>query len=61
VVQISDVHLGHIVRSEFLTKVVTTINTLKPEMVFITGDLYDGMDGSLEHLIDPINKLVTQK
>lgn len=37
------------------------INEIKPEAVVITGDLYDGMDGFLEHLIDPINKLQAPK
>lgn len=59
--QISDVHLGHIIRADFLTRVVSQINEIKPEAVVITGDLYDGMDGFLEHLIDPMGKLQASK
>ena len=43
-VQISDVHLGHIYRSGFLEKVVIMINDVNPDIVFITGDLFDGID-----------------
>lgn len=55
VVQISDVHLGHIYRSNFLKNIVDKINQEKPDMVFITGDLFDGMDGQLIHLVDSLN------
>ena len=43
-VQISDVHLGNIYNSDFLEEVVNKINTIDPEIIFITGDLFDGMD-----------------
>jgi predicted MPP superfamily phosphohydrolase len=58
IVQLSDVHLGHIYKADFLGKVVKTVNALKPDMVVITGDLFDGMDGSLLSLVTPLNDLV---
>ena len=58
IVQLSDVHLGHIYKADFLMKVVKTVNGLKPDMVVITGDLFDGMDGSLPSLVTPLNDLV---
>lgn len=57
VVQLSDVHLGHIYRQDFLEKVVKEVNSLNPDAVFITGDLFDGMDGNLENLTGPLAEL----
>jgi uncharacterized protein len=41
-VQISDVHLGPIRKEGFVKKMVDKIIDLKPEIVFITGDIFDG-------------------
>jgi uncharacterized protein len=41
VVQISDVHLGLTLGTEFLSRLVERINRLEPDLVFITGDLFD--------------------
>lgn len=54
---ISDVHIGHINRSSFLGKIVRKINAENVELLCITGDLFDGMDGRLEHLLDPLNQI----
>jgi len=60
-VQLSDVHLGHVYRKEFLQKIVELTNTAKPEIIFITGDLFDGMDGDMEALTAPLKNLQTEK
>lgn len=57
VVQLSDVHLGHILGTAFLRDIVQKVNTLDPVMVLITGDLFDGMDGRLDELVVPLNDL----
>jgi len=57
VVQLSDVHLGNIHRVSFLENVVEKTNALKPDLIVITGDLFDGMDGDLSVFIDPLNRL----
>lgn len=57
VVQISDVHLGHVFKEDFLRKIVSEVNSVKPEMVFITGDLFDGMDGNLDLRVQPLNDI----
>jgi len=57
IVQLSDVHLGHIYRAGFLKKVVDRVNSLHPDVVAITGDLFDGMDGELENLAAPLRGL----
>lgn len=57
VVQITDIHLGAVHRPDFIEKVIARVNELKPEMVFITGDYYDGMDGQLDELARPLNDI----
>jgi predicted MPP superfamily phosphohydrolase len=61
IVHISDVHLGHLYRASFLQGIVKKINSQYPEMVVITGDLFDGMDGNLESLTAPLNNLKTNR
>ncbi len=41
IVQLSDVHIGRILKRDFLQDVVDKTNALKPDMVAITGDLVD--------------------
>lgn len=57
IVQLSDVHLGHIYRVDYLEQVVEKVNDLKPDAVVITGDLFDGLDGNLNSFIQPLNNL----
>lgn len=54
IVQISDLHIGHIHKNNFVKNVVFKINSVQPELVVITGDLLDGMDGDL---VDPLKVL----
>jgi predicted MPP superfamily phosphohydrolase len=56
-VQLSDVHLGLVLGADFLANIVQKVNVIKPDIVFITGDLFDGMDGNLSALVDPLNNL----
>lgn len=59
IVQLSDVHLGHVYQARFLEDVVARVNELHPKAVVITGDLFDGMDGRLDSLVAPFQKLHT--
>jgi uncharacterized protein len=59
IAHISDVHVGHILRSSFVRRIVRRVNAEKVEMLCITGDLFDGMDGRLEHLLDPLQDVET--
>lgn len=58
-VQLSDVHLGHIYGKQFLAGIVSQVNAQQPDLIFITGDLFDGMDGQLDALISPLNDIRT--
>ena len=57
IVQISDLHLGHIHKKNFLEKIVEKTNDANPDLIAITGDLFDGMDGDLAPAIKPLNYL----
>jgi hypothetical protein len=57
VVQLSDLHLGYILRAGFASRLVAMVNAEHPELVVITGDLFDGADGKLEELVAPLNAL----
>jgi len=48
IVQLSDMHIGHVYRTNFVKDIVAKVNSIRPEMVLFTGDLYDGMDGDLD-------------
>lgn len=41
VVMVSDIHLGTIVHNGNLTKMVTMVNELKPDLVLFAGDVFD--------------------
>ncbi len=57
IVQLSDVHLGNINGLGFLQNIVEKVNALHPDLIFITGDLFDGMDGDLDIFKESLNKL----
>ncbi len=54
IVQISDLHIGGLIDEKFVEASVAKINALKPDIVFITGDL---IDTALEYIEDTIRKL----
>jgi len=53
----SDVHLGHIFNASFMKDAAQKINALGPDIVVITGDLFDGTDGSLDSFTDSLNSI----
>lgn len=61
VVQISDLHLGAVYGADFLGKIVDEVNALNPEAVFITGDLFDGMDGRINTMVPNLNRFKAKK
>lgn len=56
-IMLSDTHLGHVLRAPTAKKIVTKINSLKPEIVFISGDLFDGPALDFNSLASPFNKI----
>lgn len=57
IVQLTDLHLGPILKSDFLQGVVAKINELNPDLVVITGDLVDGPVSVLKNEFLPLNDL----
>jgi len=57
IVQISDIHIGQIMRKNTLKEIVEQVNTLKPDLIAITGDLADGSVGYLFDEITPLKNL----
>ncbi len=57
VVQISDVHLGPVYREKFFGRLLSKAQKLNPEAIFITGDLFDGMESDFTWLNHPFSKL----
>jgi hypothetical protein len=57
IVQISDVHLGAVYGAGFLSMLVKRTNALEPDLVAITGDLFDG-SGRLDYeKVQPLERL----
>jgi len=50
---VSDLHLGHVRNLGFIRRVITILTRLRPDVVFITGDLYDGLAVDLDRLSKP--------
>jgi predicted MPP superfamily phosphohydrolase len=51
--QVSDLHLGHVRNLGFIRRIVAMLVRLRPDVVFITGDLYDGLAVDLDRLTKP--------
>jgi predicted MPP superfamily phosphohydrolase len=54
---VSDAHLGHVRGAGFITRVVSTLRESGAEIVFISGDLFDGTKADLNLLAAPWKKL----
>ena len=54
---ISDLHLGHVWHEGFARRTVKTIAKLKPDIVWIAGDLYDGTAVDVERTAAPLGEL----
>lgn len=57
IVQLSDIHLGSLVRRPTLDKIVAMSNTLKPDLAVITGDLLDEQAFQFDGLTESLRKL----
>ena len=54
---VSDTHLGHVRAHGFLRRIIETLNFLEPDVVFITGDMFDGQKADLHGLALPWSEL----
>lgn len=56
-VHLSDIHIGHFRGAQFLKKVLDLSMEQRPEMIFITGDLFDGKINLSEEVLKPLKEL----
>jgi predicted MPP superfamily phosphohydrolase len=57
IMHLSDIHLGHFRGKAFLQKLVEMTNAADPEMVVITGDLFDGKVHLKQETLEPLQQL----
>ena len=57
IAQISDIHLGLIIREGFLKKIVEKIESIKPDILVCTGDYVDSSLRNMNYLTEYINKI----
>lgn len=57
IVQLSDVHIGPILKRKWLSRVVERVNEQKPDLIVITGDLIDGPIESFGDEVGPLSDL----
>lgn len=50
-VQLSDLHLGAVYRPVWLERIAAQVNSLAPDFIIISGDLFDGSDETLSEFI----------
>ena len=54
---ISDLHLGHVNGAGFCRRIVALAAALKPDIVFLPGDLFDGSKVNAQKLAAPLHEL----
>lgn len=54
IVQLSDVHIGGLIKEDFISHMVKQVNILKPDVVVITGDL---VDTALQYALPSLKEL----
>jgi predicted MPP superfamily phosphohydrolase len=57
IAQLSDLHIGPLLREGFLESVVEKTNALAPDLVVITGDLVDAPVARLARVLAPLERL----
>jgi len=57
IAQISDVHLGLMVREKALTRILHIVRTIEPDLLVSTGDLVDGETDDMDGLADLLRSI----
>jgi predicted MPP superfamily phosphohydrolase len=60
IVQISDIHVGPTIKRDYLAAIVERVNTLKPDVIAVTGDLVDGSVAKLSEHTAPLSRLTAR-
>ena len=59
IVQITDIHIGPVRELKFVQKMIDICNQQNPDLIFITGDLFDGSSQIHDEIIKTLNKFNT--
>jgi predicted MPP superfamily phosphohydrolase len=54
---VTDLHLGNILRAPFLDRVVSKLEAIHPDIIFISGDLFDDTETDYDALLAPWKRL----
>jgi hypothetical protein len=54
IVQLSDLHVGAILKRAFVERVVSAANGLEPDLIALTGDVADGLPPALRDEVAPL-------
>lgn len=57
IVQLSDLHVGPLLKKDWLSSVVAKVNALNPDLIALTGDYIDGRVSEIEAEISPLADL----
>lgn len=57
ILQMTDIHVGQTIKSDFVETLVQMSNELKPDMVVLTGDLIDGHAENLAHELESFRNI----
>jgi hypothetical protein len=60
-VQISDVHVGPLLRKDWVAHLVERIRALAPDLVAITGDLVDGRVQEIREHVAPLSRIEAKR
>jgi predicted MPP superfamily phosphohydrolase len=60
IVQLSDVHLGHFHGTAAMERLAQRVDKLQPDLVVITGDLFDGMSDGVSEFEAPLRRLTAR-
>lgn len=58
---VTDLHLGPLLRAGFLRRVIARLRFLQPDIVFISGDMFDGSTLGIDQLIAPWREYETRR
>jgi hypothetical protein len=60
IVHLSDLHLGHFHGPASMERLAERVNALRPDLVLITGDLFDGMTDGMPEFEAPLKRLTAR-
>jgi predicted MPP superfamily phosphohydrolase len=50
---VSDLHLGHVRNLGFLRRIIRKLSNLRPDVLFLPGDMFDGTPSNFNRLAEP--------